>query len=145
MIGDCASQKDENGEDCTECKKAYFENFPDETYGVCTNWIKYKYEKQCGSKKDRSRCSTGEMEYCFMAYPESSKKKNRDPDKKCRTITEFVRDPDLPLTWSRKNNKKKDKGLCKLSKDPDTKCTFSWWTNDKRRQRGYTSLFRLRK
>ena len=42
-IGMCAEQKDENGNDCTECKEAFYELDPDTKYGECTNWIQYRY------------------------------------------------------------------------------------------------------
>ena len=32
---------------CTECRKAYFENFPDDFFGECVNSKVYRYTNKC--------------------------------------------------------------------------------------------------
>lgn len=43
FISMCAEQTNDEGHDCTECKKAYFANDETNTFGVCTNWVQYRY------------------------------------------------------------------------------------------------------
>merc|ERR1712241_612932 len=85
----------------------------------CVNDVVYRYGHQCKASQDRSRCSTGEMDYCFKAYPADSDKKWRDPDNKCRSVIEFNRQEDFPWKFGKKNKGNKNSGLCILSDDPN--------------------------
>jgi len=149
-IGMCADQMNDEGHDCTECKEAYFENFEDDKFGVCTNWVQYRYGNQCKTTDpDLSRCSEGEMDFCFKAYPAGSSKRWKDPDNKCRTVTEFVRDINGPWKYNKNNHRRTDRGLCKVYQQsmPDMKCALSWMESDnsnKKASRGYTSILRPR-
>ena len=150
FIWECEDQKNDEGHDCTECKKAYYENTPEVTHGKCTNWVQYRYGNQCKSSQDTSRCSPGEMEYCFKAYPAASSKRWNDPDNKCRTVTEFVRNIDRDAwTWASRNHRRTDRGLCKVYKDwglmDGMGCRLSWLKTDKsnsKASRGYSSILR---
>jgi len=142
FLSDCA-------EGCTECRKAWYENSPDETFGHCVNDIVYRYGNKCNDRQDTSRCSPEEMDYCFKAYPAESAQKWRDPDNKCRTIVEFNRQEDYPWKFGKKNRSNVNNGLCALSSDPDKVCATSWDPEDTTQSegkpwKGYTSMARVR-
>jgi len=64
------------------------------------------------------------MDFCFKAYPASSVKRWKDPDNKCRTVTDFVRDIDGPWSWNKRDYRRTDRGLCKAYETsmPDMSC-----------------------
>ena len=91
------------------------------------------------------------MDFCFKAYPAGSAKRWKDPDNKCRTVTEFVRNldgpEDEPWKWAKKNHRRNDRGLCMVTvgEDPEQNCRLSWLNSDKsnsKASRGYTSILR---
>jgi len=107
---------------CTECVKAWYKNSPNEILGHCVNTVVYRYGNKCGNKKDRSRCSTEEMDYCFKSYPVDSDQKWKDPDTQCRSVVQFNREEDFDWKFSKKNKRSMKYGLCKLSSDADGVC-----------------------
>ena len=131
-------------EGCTECRKSWFENFPNEIFGTCVNDIVYRYGNQCKSSHDRSRCSTEEMDYCFKAYPYDSDLKWKDPDNKCRSVLDHVRDDTYPWTFANRDQTKLTKGLCKLGTDPARTCAYAWDAADPLGNSASTYLVRQR-
>ena len=129
---------------CTECRKAWYKDSPNDIFGHCVNDAVYRYTNQCKSKHDKSRCSTEEMDFCFKAYPVNSRKKWRDADCECRTVVPFNRQEDFDWKFSKWNKKRNTLGLCKLSSDPDAECAQSWDDSESMKGRGWTSMARVR-
>jgi len=136
------------GEGCTECVKAWYTNSPEQVFGHCVSTDHFRYGSQCGKKKDRSSCSTEELEYCFSSYPVDSKTRWKDTESRCRSLPHFNRQTSDEFDWKfHKKNKRNNKGgLCRLTvkANPDQVCAQSWDPNEEKRQRGWTSMIRVR-
>lgn len=74
--GDCE-------EGCTECATFYYENKPNEPWYQCVDTTEYVYNLQCTGNKDMSKCTTGNMEYCFQSY---TYPRQRTEQPTCRTL-----------------------------------------------------------
>ena len=129
---------------CTECKKTWWSNSPQDAIYECVNDIVYRYGNQCKDTHDRSRCSTEELEYCFKAYPADSDLRWKDPDNECRTVRMFNRDDSFKWTFGNKDKSNIDAGLCILSSDPNRRCAHSWDPSEPRKNKGWTAMARVR-
>jgi len=84
------------------------------------------------------------MDYCFKAYPVESDQKWKDPDYQCRSVVQFNREEDFDWKFAKRNKRHMRYGLCKLSSDPDADCAQSWDNSEPKKNKGWTSMARVR-